>query len=108
MKYSALAAIGLLLGTLIAWTTIPRIETTVLILKPPTRWFEITEFHVEDARVGESPRMRVERIIRRPVTADWTAALRREEASGQVTFCTRHGVSNLVPDLALPTDLILD
>ena len=109
MRYAALVVISVLLGTLIAWSTIPRLETTVLMLTPPTRWFEVTEFHVEDARVGESPRMRVGRVIRRPVTADRTITVRRILTDGRsTTVCSRHGVRDLMPASVLPPDLTLD
>ena len=109
MKYAAFAVIGLLLGTLIAWITIPRLETTVIMLTPPSRWLEVTEFHVEDARVGESPHMRVGRIIRRPVTADRIITVRRILADGRsTTVCSRHGVRDLLPASVLSPDLTLD
>lgn len=99
-------AIGALVGTMIAWMSV--IETAVMALVPATWWVEIKSLHVEDSRLGEVPRMRVVRTIRRPVTGEWNKTVRRVIERGLVTVCERTGSTDFLPEALIPADIDLD
>lgn len=99
-------AIGALVGTAIAWMSV--IETAILMLVPASWWVEIRTFHVEDARAGEAPRMRVVRSVRRPVTGEWNKTVRQVTEGGLVSVCERTGSTDFMPEALIPDAVDLD
>ncbi len=108
MKKRLLPLVGIALGTIIAWTSVTRLEALIYFAFPVTRWFEVRSLSVSDARPGESPLIRVDRVIHRPFSANWTVTLRRQRGGGFTVVCTRHGRSDYLPGSTLPEETNLN
>ena len=96
--------LGAVLGTMIAWISVPKIESLVYLLVPVSRWFEVHGVSVSDTAMGSSPKVTVDRQIHRPFTGSWTVTLRRELGDGFTAVCTRNGRNDYRPGSALPAD----
>jgi hypothetical protein len=108
MRDVTLPTIGAVVGTALAWAALPAAEAVVAAVIPTGRWLSVVAIEVEDASEGESPRMRVERTIRRDFTGHWTVTLRRETGEGYASFCVRHGRNDYRAGAALPEATTLD
>lgn len=76
---------------------------------PPEFWFEVRSVEIADTVVGTSPRMDLDRVIRRPFSARWIVTVMREgPGGGFYTSCTAVGSHDYRPENALPPDLDLD
>lgn len=96
--------LGAVLGTIIAWVSVPRIEALVYLSIPVSRWFEVHGVAISDTVMGESAHVAVDREIHRPFTASWTVKLRRELGNGFTAVCARHGKNDYRPGSTLPPD----
>lgn len=76
-------------------------------LKPAGWWMTVSKVHVYDSVVGKSPRMDVDRLIRRPFTARWRAEIEKLEPNGFSYTCQGSSVNNYGPATQLPADLDL-
>ena len=76
-------------------------------LLPATTWFEVRRVAVQDTIVGASPRMYVDRIIRRPFRSRWFVEIERKAGDRYVLWCHNNGVSNYEIDNDLPEPLTL-
>lgn len=86
---------------------------TVLVLidafMPARWWFSVRSVHVEDTIVGVSPKMTVDRVIKRPFTARWRVELERITPSGRFVFIdASRGDNSYTIDADLPNPLTLD
>lgn len=76
---------------------------------PAEFWFEVRSVHVHDTVAGVSPRMDLDRVIRRPFNARWIVTVMREgPGGGFYTHCTAVGNHDYRPENILPPDLDLD
>jgi hypothetical protein len=94
-----------------AWTYIVVLATMSAILTiahfwPTSFWFKVGRVHIDDARVGKSPSLVLDREIVRPFRADWDVTIRRWEG-GWVPWCNAPGSGNYRPDSRLPKDMNL-
>lgn len=108
MRKMILPTIGTIIGTALAWVTIPLVGNVIDLVVPTSRWLDVGGITVQDADLGESPHVSVVRTINRPFTAEWTVTLRRETPGGHATFCARHGRDDYRVDSALPSGTDLD
>jgi hypothetical protein len=72
---------------------------------PTSYWYTIREVYVEDAKSGEPLKMRVDRVIKRPILGDWSFTIRKIEPQGMVIVCQADGRGNYQPDAQLPDKL---
>lgn len=100
--------IGAAIGTLIAWITVPSVNEIFYRALPVDRWFAVGSLRIDNAKVGESLPVRLEQVVKRPFTANWTATLRKKQGNGFAVFCTRHGRGDYQPRTALPRKPDLD
>lgn len=76
---------------------------------PAEFWFEVRSVHIHDTVAGVSPRMDLDRVIRRPFSARWIVTVMRERPEGGFfTHCSAAGVHDYRPENVLPPDLDLD
>lgn len=75
---------------------------------PPSLWMEVRSVRVEDALEGESPPMKVDRVIHREFDARWAVELERLEDDGWSLVTTARGDHNYTVDAVLPKSLDLD
>jgi hypothetical protein len=77
---------------------------------PGAFWMSVHSVHINDARVGMAPTMKVDRTVRRKFRAHWIAEIERKTARGfeVIPSCIGRGVNNYGPDQFLPDDLDLD
>ncbi|QPC87156.1 hypothetical protein GA830_10680 [Mesorhizobium sp. NBSH29] len=79
------------------------------VFVPASHWFEVKDIQVMDARVGQTPAMKVKRTIHRPFRGHWiTTVMRKQSDETYTTFCTSSGTQDYVTDAMLPVDLDLD
>jgi hypothetical protein len=98
---------GFLLGTIAAWTIYPVTIPYLKQIVPIEFWFEVRSVVVSPVQAGEIPHVQVDRMIRRPFTANWIVTLRRGEGDGFSVYCSRQGRNDYRPFAELPpeTDL---
>jgi len=77
---------------------------------PSSVWMSVHSIHVDDAKAGEVPTMRVERTIRREFRASWVAEVERLTLGGFEILpnCVGRGTNSYSPDARLPARLDLD
>jgi hypothetical protein len=74
----------------------------------PRDFLVVRKVHVFDAIEGHSPKMDVERVIRKPFRGEWLADVSRREGSGFYAVCSGSGKSNYDPADRLPAKANLD
>ena len=75
---------------------------------PASYWFDVERVYVHDAVEGTTPLMEVDRVIRHPFRAEWTATVLRQVGEGFTTYCTAHGGNDYDPDAELPDSIDLN
>lgn len=75
---------------------------------PPSVWLDVRSIEVQDATVGASPKMRVDRIIKSDFVATWLVEVEKDIGPGFAVYCSARGESAYRTDAALPTPLTLD
>lgn len=75
---------------------------------PASDWLVVSEIHVEDAREGDDPVMRVKRSIQKAFEGAWHVEIKRKLESGRYAVACYQGGSNFyAPDNQLPEPLTL-
>jgi hypothetical protein len=99
---------GFLLGTIAAWMIYPAAIPHLKRITPIEFWFEVRSVEVSSVHAGGIPRVRVDRAIRRPFTANWIVTLMRAEGEGFSVFCSRQGRNDYRPFAELPASADLN
>jgi hypothetical protein len=79
-----------------------------LQLLPPSHWLEVRKISVFDTIEGETPKLDVDRTIRRPFFGYWTLSVREVTPNGITQVCEADGKSRYRLDAALPDPITLD
>lgn len=108
MRRSYFPFFGFLLGTFVAWWVYPVAAPFLKALLPIEWWFEVRSVEVRSTRLGEMPRVLVDRSIRRPFTANWIVTVRRSEEEGFAAVCSREGRDDYRPLAELPNETDLN
>lgn len=77
---------------------------------PSSNWMEIRVLHVDDSKLGVSPRIRVDRVISKDFTATWSASLQYrafETFYPMGASCNASNVSNYTIGSRYPKDIDL-
>ena len=103
MKRVLLPVLGIALGVLAVLLTSSRFDAFLA-----SRWMEVGSVVITPEPGLQWPRVEMDRIVYRPLSAQWTRTIRREEGSRFVSVCSRTGQSDLQPDVAIPPGLDLN
>lgn len=68
--------------------------------QPATNWLDVRSVSIADAVEGESPRLDVDRIIRRDFSARWSVDVRSIDPKSGATrvVCSAQGISRYLPN----------
>ena len=102
MRRILLPVLGIALGTLAVLLTSPQFDAYLA-----SRWMDVRSIVITPEPGSEWPIVEVDRVVHRPLSAQWTRTIRREEGSRFVAFCSRTGQSDLQPDTVIPPGLDL-
>ncbi len=76
---------------------------------PASFWMSVRDVHVSDGYEGRSPKLEVDREIKKSFTASWIAEVHAKQENGKfATVCTGNGENLYKPEDSLPQSLDLD
>lgn len=96
---------------IVRWILIGGWSATLIVstfYRDPTEWYELRSVYVSDTKYGTSPKMKVDRTIKKPFIGEWTVKVNQVIGEQVVEKCPAVGVTRYMPENSLPHDLDLD
>lgn len=75
---------------------------------PASIWYDVATLHVNDAKVGESPRLIVDRSINQDFSGSWVVTVRKRDGQRWDIFCGASQTLRYKPTSILPPDVDLN